>query len=393
MNGPDSWRPRRPGDAVDGARRGRPGERHPDDYPGYGEAATGHPGDHGAYPSDHGDGYHDDRRYPSDEQFDRGGRDRRYPGDYPEGDRRHQDHYQDEYPDDGQYQNDDRRYQDDDRRPGQSRLQRREVERRRQAQRRRRTAVLAILVLAGLLAGVDFARGGLLGPSPADVQASGDGRYINAPDPDNEPSPSASASASPSRSGKPSVPYSGSGKFVTASGDSEVLGDSGGVLRYRVRIEKDLDQDPAEFAEYVDTTLGDKRSWIRGGDVRLQRVSSGHDFTVYLATPTTTDRLCAPLLTSGFTSCRQGDNVVLNFARWVLGVEHWDGDLESYRRYVINHEVGHRLGHPHELCSGKGDPAPVMQQQTLKLAGCKGNAWPYVDGKLHRGPPGSYGGT
>jgi hypothetical protein len=271
-----------------------------------------------------------------------------------------------------------------------SRLQRRDVERRQAARRRRRIVVLSLLLVAAALAGVDFALAGIASPDPSDVEARSKDRYVNSPDPAHE-TPSPSPSASPSPSGKPDVPYSGSGKFDTAPGQSDVMGTGGGLLRYRVRVEQDSHQDPAEFADFVDATLGDERSWIAGGDVRLQRVSTGsYDFTIFLATPATVDQLCSPLPTDGFTSCRQGDNVVINLARWVLSVPHWDSDLDAYRRYAVNHEVGHRLGHGHELCLGKGKLAPVMQQQTLTLHGCKGNSWPYVDGKRYAGQPGTY---
>ncbi|MGH3738403.1 MAG: DUF3152 domain-containing protein [Micromonosporaceae bacterium] len=270
-----------------------------------------------------------------------------------------------------------------------TRLERKQLARRRMVRRRRRAAVFTLLLVAALVAGFDFARGGI-GPPEPPVRARGSATPTPPPS-SAPPSPTPSPSAAPTTSGPPSVPYSGSGNFTTAAGQSAVLGRGGSLLRYRVQVEQGSGQDAAEFAEYVDTTLADKRSWIAGGNVRFQRTPSGpYDFTVYLATPTTTDRLCAPLPTSGYTSCRQGDNVVVNLARWLLGVPHWDSELETYRRYVVNHEVGHRVGHQHVLCSGKGDPAPVMQQQTLKLAGCKGNAWPYVNGKLHTGPAGQY---
>ena len=50
--------------------------------------------------------------------------------------------------------------------------------------------------------------------------------------------------------------------------------------------------------------------------------------------------------------------------------------LLDYRRMLINHELGHRTGHGHRKCSGAASIAPVMQQQTFRLQGCKANAWP-----------------
>ena len=96
-----------------------------------------------------------------------------------------------------------------------------------------------------------------------------------------------------------------------------------------------------------------------------------------MATPATTDRLCAPLNTRGELSCRNGGVVALNAVRWQLGSLAYDGGLRGYRRYVVNHEVGHALGNGHAACPGPGQPAPVMLQQTVRLDGCVPNAWPY----------------
>lgn len=162
-------------------------------------------------------------------------------------------------------------------------------------------------------------------------------------------------------------------------------------MRFRVAVEHGTGEDLAAFTAAVEETLGDDRSWIASRRWRLQRVPSPHvDFTVYLATPATTDRLCAPVDTDGWVSCRQGARVVLNLARWRTGVPHFHGDLARYRQYLVNHEVGHRLGNGHERCPGQGRPASVMQQQTIGLFGCTSNPWPYVDGVRHRGPRGSY---
>lgn len=222
------------------------------------------------------------------------------------------------------------------------------------------------------------ASGGTAGPPAEPVReqlATGD-----------QPTPSPTASPSPT-----AVPARGPGTFAYAAGTGPVLGEAGRLMRFRVAVEHDSGEDVAAFAEAVEETLGDHRSWIATRRWRLQRVDSPHaDFTVYLATPRTTDRLCAPMDTEGRLSCRQGAHVVLNLARWRTGVPHFDDDLATYRQYLVNHEVGHRLGNGHERCPGKGQPAPVMQQQTIGLFGCTVNAWPYVNGKRHRGPRGSY---
>jgi hypothetical protein len=195
---------------------------------------------------------------------------------------------------------------------------------------------------------------------------------------------------------KPAVPK----KTPTApppwayAADGPAFGTSGPVWRYRVAVENGLAVTPASFAAEVNSVLQDPRSWIARNDVRLQQIgpTGSPHFTVWLATPATAATLCASggvdITENGapFTSCRAGSNVVINSDRYFSGVHDYGASLEVYRAYMINHEVGHWLGHNHELCPGTGQPAPVMQQQTLGLQGCVANSWPYLNGARYAGP-------
>ncbi len=171
------------------------------------------------------------------------------------------------------------------------------------------------------------------------------------------------------------VPEAGPGTFRVAPGGAPVSGGTGATT-YTVEVERGLPFAPRAVAREVDRTLGDPRGWSADGDHALARVPRDGDLRVVLASPRTADRLCAPLLTRGRLSCRNGDTVVLNAWRWLHGADTYRGDRAGYRRYLVNHEVGHALGHAHVGCPAPGEPAPVMVQQTKGLEGCRRNPWP-----------------
>lgn len=194
-------------------------------------------------------------------------------------------------------------------------------------------------------------------------------------------------------------PRSGPGTFRYGSTGGPVLGRGGALVRFRVAVESNLIMiDVPTFAVALDQVLGDSHSWIASGRLRLQRVpgTASAGFTIYLSTSSTSTTMCAAGgagRTMGYTSCRYSGHVVLNLDRWLTSVPYYTKagiPLSTYRTYMVNHEVGHQLGHGHELCPRQGRPAPVMQQQTLGLHGCVPNAWPYLNGSLYAGPPGSY---
>jgi predicted Zn-dependent protease len=174
----------------------------------------------------------------------------------------------------------------------------------------------------------------------------------------------------------------GAGTVTVVDVTSPVAG-SGPLKRFAVEIEDGIGVDGAAFSAAVRTTLADPRSWGSGGRYSFQQVGAAevaagqYDFKVALISPGNVDAYCPGLRTNGYTSCRVGERAVINLARWATAVPHYDGDVATYRHYVVNHEVGHALGNGHVPCPGPGQVAPVMLQQTLGLDGCVKNAWPY----------------
>ena len=149
-----------------------------------------------------------------------------------------------------------------------------------------------------------------------------------------------------------------------------------GPVRIELSIE-DRTSDPstARFADVVRETLTDPRGWQQAGFTFVFRGDA--QYRVVLTEETEVDRLCRPYDVGRF-SCQNGPVVALNADRWRSASPKWTGDLETYRRMLVNHEVGHLLGqhHPAVQCPNRGQAAPVMAQQSSELNGCLPNPWP-----------------
>ena len=131
----------------------------------------------------------------------------------------------------------------------------------------------------------------------------------------------------------------------------------------------------SEFKLQANQTLNDARGWARL-NVRFVEVASGGQFSLVLASAAEVGAI--PGCGSDY-SCRAGRYVLINQDRWMGATSSWNnagGSLRDYRHMVINHETGHWLGHGHSSCGGAGQPAPVMQQQSMDLQGCSFNPWP-----------------
>ncbi|AZM90515.1 DUF3152 domain-containing protein [Streptomyces sp. W1SF4] len=261
----------------------------------------------------------------------------------------------------------------------------------RRAERRRRlrrtvlgsTALAALSVTAywlGLEEGAATAGRG--GPSPAAERAAAPAEHAAPPPPGPAASPSPSLSTSPSAA---------PGQFTASSTPGRSQGE-GRQRRWRVETENGSGVDPDSAARDIEAILGDRRGWIRDPSYGFRRAGRGEpvDFTVKIATPATTDRLCDVVTPEliGETNCQAHHTIVVNLKRWQEGSPKFRGSPAEYRALIINHEVGHELGRGHETCPRPGAPAPAMMQQIKGLQGCTSNAWPHTAGGTYlSGPP------
>lgn len=147
------------------------------------------------------------------------------------------------------------------------------------------------------------------------------------------------------------------------------------TVTYDVSTRGAIGANLAEFKQQANQTLNDPRGWARM-NIRFVEVASGGRFSLVLASAGEVGAV--PGCGSEY-SCRSGRYVLINQDRWMGATASWNsagGSLRDYRHMVVNHETGHWLGHGHSSCGGNGQPAPVMQQQSISLQGCSFNPWP-----------------
>lgn len=149
------------------------------------------------------------------------------------------------------------------------------------------------------------------------------------------------------------------------------------TIRYCTAVRGVSESVLPELNAKLQSAFADSRGWGLGGLVRFEKVSSGCEMQVWLAAADQMPSFGA--ICDSSWSCMVSPNVVINYDRWRFASEAWNaqnGSLDDYRSMVINHEAGHWFGFYHSFCGGAGQPAPVMQQQSINLQGCTFNPWP-----------------
>ncbi|MBR0403160.1 DUF3152 domain-containing protein [Candidatus Saccharibacteria bacterium] len=150
------------------------------------------------------------------------------------------------------------------------------------------------------------------------------------------------------------------------------------TVKYKTEVWGNVVADFSDFRAKVAETLADARGWVRAG-IKFVEVSSGEDVDVILSDPAHLEALNG---CSGELSCTTWNNqVIINDVRWREGTEATRTvgmGQRDYQHMVVNHEMGHWLGHySHVESCPNGGVAPLMLQQSTGMRGCDTfNAWP-----------------
>jgi len=207
--------------------------------------------------------------------------------------------------------------------------------------------------------------------------------------------------------GGPFTPAGAKTWHIVPGASSQVGEGTAKVFTYTVEVEDGIDTTTFGgddgFARMVTETLANPKSWTHNPQFAFTRIDGTAqvepDFRISLSTPMTVREGCGydiPLEASCYNPDFVGQpRVFLNEARWVRGAVPFQGDVGSYRQYLINHEVGHAIGYQrHEACANNGELAPIMMQQTFSTNNndaarfdpgtinpdgktCRFNPWPY----------------
>lgn len=168
---------------------------------------------------------------------------------------------------------------------------------------------------------------------------------------------------------------------AVAPGDAPITGEQRGMhFTYTVETEVALVDELPALQAAVEAALGDvTQGWSARTGNSFQRIERPEEASIriVLASPAVVDDMCwrVGLDTAGLYSCWDGRHTMLNSDRWFTATAEFS-DLQVYRTYLINHEVGHGIGMDHEYCPAPGELAPLMQQQSISLQGCRPNPWP-----------------
>ena len=206
------------------------------------------------------------------------------------------------------------------------------------------------------------------------------------------------------------IPTVGTGEFIVATGVDEP--DTTAPVHWvRVEIEEGLPLTPEALAVYVMSVINDERGWGARGRMVFARTDGAAEYRIIFATPETASKLCerpheaaedrieppgmnvepTPSPSVGASaspsldpsppspvepSCATQGMIVIDTYRWADGIRSFEEDRVAARIYLLNHFLGHALGHPDAVCTEEGERASVMVDHEFDISPCLPGQWP-----------------
>ncbi|HEY2004383.1 MAG TPA: DUF3152 domain-containing protein [Candidatus Saccharimonadia bacterium] len=130
----------------------------------------------------------------------------------------------------------------------------------------------------------------------------------------------------------------------------------------------------ASFVTKIGAVLSDPTGWALKGRVKLVGSESSCNFNFNIVPAIDMANLDPGC--KGQTTCLVGDQITVRSESWTKVPVKWVGTLDSYRKELVNHEVGHWLGFQHAACTGgtivSGD-VPILAAPDVAVNGCSPN--------------------
>lgn len=150
--------------------------------------------------------------------------------------------------------------------------------------------------------------------------------------------------------------------------------------RYNIIIDESLNLRKNLIEEKIESVLDDSHGWKKLG-YKFHRSTTNLDFVITIVPNKIVKKVCnfdGLSCATMFRNKNKTDIIFLNLKKWQKGSAKSKQNVDLYRTYMINHEVGHILGRghiKHEDCK-PGTKCPIMVQQTLGIGKCKPNVFP-----------------
>ncbi|MCQ2570912.1 MAG: DUF3152 domain-containing protein [Candidatus Saccharibacteria bacterium] len=160
--------------------------------------------------------------------------------------------------------------------------------------------------------------------------------------------------------------------------DRSYYGGASYEITYDVSSRGEIKGDLENFRHKVAEIFVDARGWSRAG-VKFTEVEEGGRLHMVLASPSEVKK-ASPSVCSSELSCHVNETIYINDDRWNGASEAYRGlgvSVPNYQTMVVNHEVGHFLGHNHmSSCGVSSGVGSIMIDKAANLGTCLPTYWP-----------------